>query len=156
MEGKMNQQGRTIRAQWNLIYDHSIGPTASHFFDEIVENEKILGKLCKGCGRVLVPPRSFCDRCYVETKDWVEVKKEGTIEAFTIIYQQFKGLPEPPYALAYVLLEGADTAMAGMVKGVHLSDPKIATSKLYIGARVKVIFSKERRGSVLDFWYELV
>ena len=152
----MSEQGRTIRAHWDLTYDHAIGPTASHFFDEVKENQKILGKRCSDCGRVLVPPRSFCDRCYVETKDWVEVEKEGTIEAFTIIYQQFKGLPEPPYALAYVLLKGADTAMAGFVRGIDLSDPKRATSRLQIGAQVKVIFGKERRGSVLDFWYELV
>ena len=152
----MSQQGRTIRAHWDLTYDHAIGPTASRFFDEIKEHQRILGKRCSDCGRVLVPPRSFCDRCYVETKDWVEVKKEVMIEAFTIIYQQFKGLPEPPYALAYVLLEGADTAIAGFIRGIDLSDPKKATSRLYIGARVRVIFSNERRGSVLDFWYELV
>jgi len=152
----MSQQGRTIRAHWDLTYDHAIGPTASHFFDEVKEHQRILGKRCSDCERVLVPPRSFCDRCYVETKDWVEVGKEGTIEAFTIIYQQFKGLPEPPYALAYVLLQGADTAMAGFVRGIDLSNPKTATSKLSMGARVKVIFTEERRGSILDFWYELM
>ena len=150
----MTQEGRTIRAHWDLVYDHSIGLIASHFFDELKENQRILGRCCPNCRRVLVPPRFFCDRCYVETKDWIEVGKEGVIEAFTIIYQHFKGLPEPPYALAYVLLKGADTAMAGMARGIDLSDPKKAISRLYIGAQVRVVFAKERRGSVLDFWFE--
>lgn len=152
----MSQQGRTIQAHWDLTYNHAIGPTASYFFDKIKENQRIVGKRCSHCERILVPPRSFCDRCYVETEDWVEVKNEGIIEAFTIIYQQFKSLPKPPYALAYVLLEGADTAIAGMVREIELSDIKKATCELYIGAQVKVIFAKECRGSVLDFWFQLI
>ncbi len=150
----MNQQGRSIRAHWDITYNHAIGPTASHFFGEIKENQKLMGKLCPDCKRVLTPPRSFCDRCYIETADWVELGKEGTIEAFTIVYQAFKDLPEPPYALAYVLLDGAHTAMAGFVRGIDLSDHKKAISRMNIGTRVKVVFAKERQGCILDFWYE--
>lgn len=150
----MSQEGRTIKAHWDLHYEHAIGPTASRFFDEIQSAEKILGKKCPQCDRVLLPPRSFCDRCFQETTDWVPVELEGRIEAFTIVYQAFKGLPDPPYALAYVLLDGADTAMAGFVKGLDLQDPAKAASGMQIGRRVKVVFGEERQGSVLDFWYE--
>ena len=152
----MGQQTRTIRAHWDLNYEHAIGPTASHFFDEIKENQKIMGRRCSHCGRVLVPPRSFCDRCFVETTDWVQVRNEGTVEAFTIVYQAFKGLPDPPYALAYVLLEGADTAMAGFIRGIDFTHLEQAISRMNIGARVKVAFAEERKGSILDFWYEPV
>ena len=152
----MSQEGRTIQAHWDLHYEHAIGPTASRFYDGIQADSKILGKKCPQCTRVLLPPRSFCDRCFKETSDWVQVGPEGTIEAFTIVYQAFKNLPEPPYALAYVLLDGADTAMAGFLRGIELEDPKQAVPRMGIGKRVKVHFAKERTGSVLDFWYEPV
>ena len=152
----MTEQGRTIKAHWDLNYEHAIGPTASHFFDSIKEKEKVLGKRCPECERVLVPPRSFCDRCFVETKDWVELGLEGVIESFTFVYQHFRGLPEPPYALAFVLLDGGDTAIGNFVRGVDLSDPKKAGSAIYIGRRVKTVFAPDRKGSVLDFWFEPV
>jgi len=150
----MNQEGRTIQAHWDLHYEHAIGPTASRFFDEIKANQKVMGKKCPKCTRVLLPPRSFCDRCFVETTDWSEVGPEGKIEAFTIVYQAFKGLPDPPYGLVYVLLDGADTAMAGFLRGLDLADPKQAVPQMRIGRRVKVVFAEERTGSVLDFWFE--
>jgi len=152
----MNSELRTMQAHWDLHYEHSIGPTASRFFNEIEANKKIMGKKCPSCDRVLLPPRSFCDRCYVETTDWVEIGGQGVIEAFTLVYQAFKGLPDPPYALAYVLLDGADTAMAGFIRGLDLSDHRQALSKINIGRRVKVAFAEERKGSVLDFWFELL
>ena len=150
----MSNQSRIIKAHWDLTYEHAIGPTASHFFDEIENNKKIKGRWCPNCDRVLVPPRSFCDRCFVETTDWREVGLEGMIEAFTIIYQAFKGLPNPPYSLGYVLLEGADTAMAGFIRGVDLSDHEKAILRMSIGTKVKVFFAEERKGSILDFWFE--
>lgn len=152
----MNQEGRTIQAHWDLYYEHAIGPTASRFFDEIQANQKLMGKKCPKCNRVLVPPRSFCDRCFVETTNWSEVGPGGQIEAFTIVYQAFKGLPHPPYALVYVLLDGADTAIAGFLRNLDLRDTDKAVSQMQIGRRVRVVFAKERKGSVLDFWFNVV
>lgn len=143
------------REAWNIVYEHSIGETASYFFNEIKQKRRLLGRYCPNCERVLVPPRQFCDRCFVPTTDWREVGKEGVIEAATIIYEQFKSYPQPPYALAYVRLDGASTAIGNFLKGIDFSDQQKAIEKIRIGNRVKVKFREDREGSILDFWFEL-
>ncbi|MCG2775375.1 MAG: OB-fold domain-containing protein [Desulfobacterales bacterium] len=140
---------------WNITYEHSIGETASHFFNEIIRNRQLVGRYCQGCDRVLVPPRQFCDRCFIPTTDWRDVGKEGVIEAATIIYEQFKSLPEPPYALAYVRIDGASTAIGNFLKGIDFSNQEEALEKIKIGNRVKVKFQEDLEGSILDFWFEL-
>jgi len=151
----MEEKGPTFLEQkWNITYTHATGETAGKFLSEL-GNKKIMGRRCPMCKRVLVPPRTFCDRCYVSTKEWIEVKDEGVIEAFTLVYAPFKSYPDPPYALGYVRLNGADTAILNFIKEVDLSDPKAASEKLKIGTRVKVVFKDIPEGRVTDFWYIL-
>ena len=104
---------------------------------------------------MLVPPRTFSDQTLQPTTDWVEVGPGGCIEAFTIVYEQFQNLPDPPYAFGYVLLDGADTALGGYFKGIDLTDPAKAAEKLKISTRITTRFAEKRTGDVLDFWYEI-
>src|ERR1700736_3325447 len=104
---------------WDLSYRHALGETAGRFLQG-VQDGKLLGRRCPGCDRVLVPARSFCDRCMRSRVDWCEVGPAGRIEMFTIVYEPFKGLPEPPYALAYVTLDGGSTALVGYVNGLDV------------------------------------
>jgi uncharacterized protein len=55
-----------------------------------------------------------------------------------------------------VLLDGADTALGGYFKGLDLTDPAQAASRLKVGTRVVTKFAEHRTGDVLDFWYEIV
>jgi hypothetical protein len=140
---------------WNITYRHALGETASRFFTAIRDEKKIFGRRCAASGRVLAPPRAFSDQTLQPTTDWVELGPGGAIEAFTIVYEEFNGLPPPPYAFGYVLLDGADTALGGFFRGLDLSNAAAAAEKLKIGARVKTHFAEQRIGDVLDFWYEL-
>jgi len=140
---------------WNITYDHALGETASYFFTQIRDNAKIFGRRDAKSGRVLVPPRAFSDQTLEPTKEWVEVGPGGQIEAFTIVCEAFRGLPDPPYAFGYVMLDGADTAIGGIFKGIDLQDPAAAAKRLAIGTRVMTKFAEKRKGEVLDFWFEL-
>jgi uncharacterized protein len=140
---------------WNITYDHALGETASYFFTQIRDHAKIYGRRDAKSGRVLVPPRAFSDQTLEPTREWVEVGPGGRIEAFTIVYEAFRGLPDPPYAFGYVMLDGADTAIGGLFKGIDLSDPPAAAKRLTIGTRVTTKFAEKRKGEVLDFWFEL-
>jgi uncharacterized OB-fold protein len=141
---------------WNITYDHALGETASYFFTQIRDHRKIFGRRCAKTSRVLVPPRAFSDETLLPTTEWVEVGPGGRIEAFTFVYEQFNNLPPPPYSFGYVLLDGADTALGGYFKGVDLTNPREAAEKLAIGTRVVTKFAEERKGDVLDFWFEIV
>jgi len=139
---------------WNITYTHALGEVASWFFVQIRDNAKIYGRRCGKTGRILVPPRAFSDQTLEPTTEWVEVGPGGRIETFTIVYEPFNNLPDPPYAFGYVLLEGADTAIGGYFRGIDLSDPAAAAEQLKIGTRVMTKFADKRIGDMLDFWFE--
>jgi uncharacterized OB-fold protein len=104
---------------------------------------------------VLVPPRAFSDQTLEPTTEWVEVGPGGQIEAFTIVYEAFNGLPPPPYAFGYVMLDGADTGLGGFFRGVDLTNAARAAQRLSIGTRVTTKFADKRIGDVKDYWFEI-
>jgi uncharacterized protein len=137
---------------WDLSYRHALGQTTSRFLQGLREG-RILGRKTVE-GRIIVPPRSYDDRTHTETGEWVEVANEGVVEMFTIVYEPFRGLPAPPYALAYALLDGADTALVGYVRGLDLTDSAAAAAAIK-GARVVVKYAEEPTGTAADYWFEL-
>lgn len=142
-----------IKADWNIPFTHTAGTHATKFFKELKENKKIYGTKCEKCNRVLMPPRPFCERCFEQTTEWVEVKDEGVLTALSINYMKYTGLPEPPYAIGIIKLDGADTSIIYTVAGVDLSNPETAKEKLKIGTRVKTVWKEEREGNMKDILY---
>jgi len=149
----MELLGRT--ETWNISYDHALGEIASHFYVQIRDHARLYGRRCAKTGHVLVPPRAFSDETLEPTTEWVAVGPGGRIEAFTMVYERFNNLPDPPYAFGYVLLDGADTALGGYFRGVDLTDPAKAAEILAIGTRVVTKFAAERKGDGSDYWFEL-
>jgi uncharacterized OB-fold protein len=145
----------TLEEHWDITYNHALGEVASRFYEALRDQEQILGRRCPSCERVLLPPRPFCDRDFVDTTDWVEVGHEGRVEVFTVVFQTFKGLPEAPYCIAYVLLDGADTAILNYVKGIDWT-PDNVPQNIKVGDRVRAVFKEEREGRITDFWFEKI
>jgi uncharacterized OB-fold protein len=145
----------SVPGHWDISYNYSAGVVGSEFLRRLRDEQRISGLRCPSCERVLLPPRGFCDRCFVDTAEWVDVGATGRIEAFTITTDAFLGLPEPPYAIAYVTLEGASTAMVNFVKGVDLSDVERGAELLAIGNKVRVFWEPERHARITDFYYQL-
>ena len=146
----------TIEGKWNFNYTYFAGESASRFFHELRENQRIMGTRCAKCKRLLVPARAYCDVCMATTDEWVEVGPEGTLETFTIITTAFPGLPKPPIVMAYVTLDGADTALINLVHGVDLSDIEAAAQKLNTLPRVRVEFIDDPKGRITDFSFKLI
>jgi uncharacterized OB-fold protein len=144
-----------LPATWNFDYTYFAGETASRFFGELETNARIMGRRCPSCDRLLVPARSFCDACYVATAAWEDVGPGGDIETFTIIEASFPGLPDPPLVIAFVTLDGADTALVNFVHGVDLSDIDGAAQYLFDHGRVRVEFAEQRNGRMTDFHFRL-
>lgn len=146
----------TIPAIWDFEYRYFAGEAASRFFASLRDEGSIYGTRCSSCRKVLVPARSFCDACYAETDEWVEVGPEGTLEIFTIVGAKFPGLPDPPFVIGYATLDGADTALLNHVVGIDLSDIDAAAAVLMPRPRVRVRFASEREGRITDFHFELI
>lgn len=129
-------------------YRWSVGKYGSKFLLEIKENKRFIGVKCPKCGRVYVPPRKVCGRCYVAMDEFVPVSDEGEIVVCAIIEFGFvdpsTGVQRPvPYGYVFVKLDGADTALPHFLDS---ADPE----KVKVGARVKAVFEEECKGSIMD------
>ena len=144
-----------IEQRWDLTYNHSADPVTAHFLRTLRDEGKMLGIRCPVCRRVLAPPRPICDRDFCETDGWVELGSSGTLELFTIMYLAIQGLPDPPYVLAYVRPDGADTAIGGFLEGVDLSSPQAATAQLQLGSPVTIEMRDQREGRITDLYFRL-
>lgn len=146
-----------VDQRWDLNYQHTADEVTAHFLRTLRDDGKILGVRCPVCRRVLAPPRPICDRdfCRVDADDWVELGPGGTLELFTIMHLPIEGLPDPPYVLAYVKPEGADTALPGYLEGIDLSDTEAAVAELQIGRRVDIVIRPERRGRITDLYFRV-
>ena len=146
-----------VPAKWEVPYNYDIGETSSRFFVELRENARLMATKCPECGRVPFPPRSFCERCFVSLKgNWIELNTEGTLEAFTLITEDyhFPGMPEPPYVICLVRFGEASTSIPQILKGVDLSDPQKAVKNLAKGMPVRAVFNDKREGRIEDFHVE--
>ena len=132
-----------ITAGVNLSFNYAAGEAASRFLIALRDEKKILGTRCPSCRRVLVPARSFCPRCFVDTGEWVEVGPAGTVSAFAPVFHSLSA-ESRIVSLALIRLDGADTAL------VHFIGEADAPQ---IGLRVVAVFAESRSGHILDIAY---
>ena len=128
---------------------YTAGIAGEKFFREIKDNARILGTVCENCGLTYVPATMFCERCFAELDEWVEVANQGTVFTYTVLHRDLDEKPlDPPAILAYVKLQGSD---GGLVHYLGEADP----DAMYIGMEVEAVFedAAERKGSILDIKY---
>jgi uncharacterized OB-fold protein len=146
--------GDVIPGEWQVRYRYPVGLVAGRFFEGL-RNKRILATRCSVSGIAYLPPRAYCERSFEPCDEWVEAAHQGVIEAATIVTAAFENLPPPPYAIAYVRLDGASTALVNFVRGLDLSDVPRAAAALVPGTRVRVVFIDAPIGRITDFHYEL-
>jgi uncharacterized protein len=146
----------TIPGKWDFEYRYFAGEVSSRFFNALRKEACIYGTKCPSCSRTLVPARSFCDACFVATEGWIDAGDVGVLEVFTIVTTQFPGLPAPPFAIGYVTLDNADTAIINYVSGIDLTDVDAAAERLMARPRVRAVFKPEREGRITDFHFEVL
>ncbi len=122
-----------INAGVNLEFHYAVGETASRFLVALRDEQRIYGTRCPQCQRVLVPARSFCPRCCVDTTVWLQVGSTGTLIAFAL-----------PFALIH--LDKADTNLVHRLGGA-------SPDTWQTGMRVSAVFAAERTGSINDIVY---
>ena len=136
----------------SLDYETAPPPETAVTFLRKLRGGTITGHKCPECGRVYVPPRSFCPLCVVPTSDAdeVEVEDTGTVTTFSVITPiQYQGQQEKEdYVQANILLDGsATTAMMQRLEGIPVEEART-------GLRVKAVWldPDERDGDGDDGW----
>ncbi|MEB3861755.1 MAG: Zn-ribbon domain-containing OB-fold protein [Desulfurococcales archaeon] len=138
-------------------YLFSAGQAQSRFLDGLKEG-KILGKRCPRCGRVYVPPRSYCEYCMAPTSEWVELPGTGEVHTAVVSYiSTFRERMEKPEIVAVIKLDAPGYTkggyeFAGLFHKLCNVEPEDVISGRAIGMRVKPRWRppEERKGDVND------
>ena len=128
----------------NFLY--TVGVAGERFLRELKDRGRFLGSRCPDCQYTYLPPRLYCERCFAELTDWVEVGPRGTVEALSVAHQDLDGEPlAEPETFALIRLDGADGLLLHRIKAP-------AAEELELGATVEPVFLAKaaRKGSVLD------
>ena len=137
----------TTRYRPEAKFNWSAGEAMSRFLAEL-QRGRLIGRECKGCERILFPPRMFCEECFRPTDGWVYVRDTGTIETYSISYLDTNARRiSEPILVGVVSVDGASPKM-----GLMHYFGEMTKDEIRIGMRVKARWRPpERRvGSVLD------
>ncbi len=128
-------------------YVYTSGIAGDPFLKELKKG-KILGTKCDKCGRTYVPPRMYCEECFVEITRWVEVPNDGIVDTYTVVHvDRDENLLEKPEVWAFIRMEGTD---GGFVHKLN-----VPPEDVNIGMPVKAVFKskKDREGRITDILY---
>ena len=142
------QKGRILTHTTHpfLKYRWAAGVAIGKFLDGMKE-ARIVGSHCDNCGRTVVPPRSFCEMCFVPIGKYVDLPQTGTINTFVVTWiATDRSRLDKPLVPAVVDIDG--TTKAGLLHLVANVDPK----KVKIGMHVKAVWraAKDRKGDITD------
>lgn len=138
-------------------YNYTAGWALGRFLAGLKEG-KILGTVCKKCGRVFVPPRMYCSYCFREVDDWVEASPEGTIVTVVASYvETTRARAVEPKIVGVIKLDVPgykfdDHFFPGLLHYIcGATDEDVKSMRLF-GARVRARFKPEqqRTGSITD------
>jgi len=104
-------------------------------FYKFVGEGKLMGAKCNKCGTVMLPPRPVCTKCYSKDLRWIELKGQGKLLTYTVIYvspKQFEVLA--PYPVGIVKLDEGPQLL-GMIRGAE-------PDKIKVGMNLTVDFEK--------------
>ncbi|MGD2142316.1 MAG: Zn-ribbon domain-containing OB-fold protein [Candidatus Bathyarchaeota archaeon] len=129
-----------------VTYQHSLG-LVSKFFEGLLDKE-LWGTYCSKCSTTYLPPRAHCwkPECKVAETEWKRLPMKGEIWTFSVmLFSATAFMEQLPFVLAYVKVEGADTALPMQVKGVKPED-------VYIGMELDLNFVEEPKGDLMDLY----
>jgi uncharacterized OB-fold protein len=133
----------------DVRYAWDPGDAVGAFLDGLRDG-RILATTCTSCGRTLVPPRAFCERCFRSTDAWMELAATGTVETFSICHVTWDMRPlDEPELPAVIRIDGSSDG------GFLHKLGEVAPDDVRIGMAVEAVWRPldDRTGSILDIAY---
>lgn len=152
---EMIQSGKVFLTADSLdcAYAWDTGVAISRYLAELKKG-KLIGKECRACKRIMIPPRMFCELCFRPSGDWVYLQDSGVVNTYSICYVNWDASRikegEKPYLPAVIEIDGATAGMGIM----HLLG-EVEPEQIKIDMRVKAVWKpeSERTGSITDIKY---
>jgi uncharacterized OB-fold protein len=130
-------------------YSWATGIAVGRFLSDL-KLGKITGSKCHHCGRIVVPPRIFCEICFKPTAGWVSLPDTGVVNTYSISYITTNTTRvKEPMIPAVIEIDG--TSSAGFL---HLLG-EVKPDDVRIGMRVKAVWGEPsiRTASITDIKY---
>src|SRR3989442_1307201 len=72
-------------------YIYTSGVAGERFFVALRDEGRILASRCTSCDLNYLPPRMFCEDCFAELTEYLDVPKMGQLAAVTVAYEDRTG-----------------------------------------------------------------
>jgi uncharacterized OB-fold protein len=137
-----------------LEYGWDTGRAVGRFLEGLCEG-KIYGVRCRICGRVVTPPREFCELDFKPMDEWVELSDTGTINTFSICYVTWdmKAL-RTPQVPAVVEIDGTSPRVGflHLIGGLRGTTVEAIRAQIAVGTPVRAVWKKpkDREGAITD------
>ena len=88
-------------------YIYTSGVAGERFFVALRDQGKMLASRCTACGLDYLPARLFCEDCFAELTEFVDVPQEGRVAALTVAHLDREGVRlSRPQVWAFVTFRG--------------------------------------------------
>jgi uncharacterized protein len=110
------------------------------FIDHLEQN-KVMGTKCKGCGLTFFPPRADCYKCLSGNMEWFEVTGNGRLLSFSKLEYGPVGFEKDlPYTIA--ILDYGDYKVFGRLA------PDLKESDVKVGMELKTVVNRLPTGQI--------
>jgi uncharacterized OB-fold protein len=137
-----------IEQEYQITYLHSYGQDSPWF--AALTNRRLLGNREPESGYTYATPRGH-DMFSGRETEWIDITdRKASVHAFTVCYfgsQEF--LPETPFVLALIELEGVNTLLLTRLLGVDPQQPTLD----WIGMRVQPRFLRNSKLKPTDVYF---
>lgn len=144
-----HQKVLTVLYHPKAKYAWATGIAVGRFLSGLKEGE-IIGSKCNHCGRIVVPPRIFCEWCFRRSGNWVKLPDTGAVNTFSISYITADTTRvRTPVIPAVIEIDATNNAgFLHLIGDVKPEDVKI-------GMQVKAVWleASKRTGSITDIKY---
>ncbi len=155
---KERKETMGVQGIWNVGAYRYKAPRLMEEYTQGLKEKKIIGSWCRGCAKVIVPPRNICGRCHRRMDDRIVVSQKGTITSYIISPPMEKGkykvLGMDPVDMGVVadqeIIIPAFVRFDGSDSNVQLLMIDTDPDSLYVGMRVKAVWADEPQGALGD------
>jgi uncharacterized OB-fold protein len=139
---KMAKKEKEIDVRFSKFGTVSFTSTTkvNDFMDRL-EQGKVSGNKCKGCGKVYFPPRADCHNCLGNEMEWFDVTGNGKLVTYSKLEYAPVGFENDiPYSIA--LLDFGDYKVFGRLAG------DIPEDEIKVGMEMKVVRNELPNGQL--------
>ncbi len=135
-----------FEGQIPISYRYTYGLAGEAFFQKF-KLGKLIASVESDTGMVYCPPRIFCEDTFEAIDQIVELDGTGTVESYTVVFEDMHGEEQAPVVIAYVVFDGADGGFAAPLD--------VNPEEAVIGMDVQLKFVKkaDRQGCINDVYF---